>query len=182
MQAFAEDLGAVPRCVPQVLDQLGIPGLRVLRWHRSWDQEGTPYVELGDYPENSMACTSVHDSSMLREWWESEADRRAVWALAHRALGEDLPPRPAPMSLDPDSAALLLRAFVRVGSRIVVFPLQDILSGAPEYREEDPQAERINVPGTSLPSNWTYRMKPYLETLALDRAFAAKAAAWFEAD
>jgi 4-alpha-glucanotransferase len=154
----------------------------VLRWHRAWDQEGNPYVELGAYPENSMACTSVHDSSMLREWWESEADREAVWALAHRAMGEEPPPRPAPMSLDPDSASLLLRAFVRVGSRIVVFPLQDILSGALEYREEDPKAERINVPGTSLPSNWTYRMKPYLETLALDRAFAAKAAAWFEAD
>lgn len=182
MQAFAEDLGVVPPCVPHVLNQLGIPGLRVLRWHRSWDEPGNPYVELHDYPENSMACTSVHDSSMLREWWEKEADREAVWALASRALGEGTFPAQAPSRLDPDSAALLLRAFARVGSRIVVFPLQDILAATQEYREEDPKAERINVPGTSLPSNWTYRMKPYLETLVEDSVFAAKAAAWFKAD
>lgn len=176
MQAFAEDLGAVPPCVPQVLDRLSMPGLRVLRWHRAWEAAGAPYVELSEYPENSMACTSVHDSSMLRQWWEEEADKEAVWALAGRALPEGEDPGPVPAELDPKSAACFLRAFAAAGSRIVAYPLQDILAASERYREKDPRDERINVPGTSGPENWTYRMKPYLEDLAGDGTFAAFAA------
>ncbi|MCX7025970.1 MAG: 4-alpha-glucanotransferase [Spirochaetes bacterium] len=86
MKPCAEDLGAVPPCVPAVLGELGIPGLRVLRWHREWDKEGNPYVPLAEYPENSVACTSVHDSTSLRQWWAEEADRKAVWAFVRGAI------------------------------------------------------------------------------------------------
>jgi len=72
MQAFAEDLGAIPPCVPKVLHELEIPGLRVLRWQRQWDEPGQPYISLLEYDPLSMACTSVHDSSSLRQWWEQE--------------------------------------------------------------------------------------------------------------
>ena len=46
MLPCAEDLGAVPGCVPRVLEKLNILGLRVVRWHREWDREGQPYVHF----------------------------------------------------------------------------------------------------------------------------------------
>jgi len=188
MQACAEDLGAVPRCVPAVLDELGIPGLRVLRWHRSWDREGAPFVPLGEYPENSVACTSVHDSTNLRQWWAEEADREALWAMVRKAHGggrglgaggrlAETPPR----ELDPESAFALLAAFAGARSRHVVYPLQDILAASARYREENPADERVNVPGTTSDRNWLYRVKPMVEDLLADGEFAALVASLSDA-
>jgi len=204
MQACAEDLGAVPTCVPSVLRELDIPGLRVLRWFRAWGEQGQPYVRLSDYPEDAVACMSVHDSTNLRQWWAEEAERSALWPM----LREELAGREAllglhsahpgaagraaaaaaakagqtgaaaqaepPADLDPDGALLLLRAFACVRSRCVVYPLQDLLAASALYREENPADERINVPGTTAPSNWLYRMKPTIGALLGDEALAAR--------
>lgn len=172
MRACAEDLGAVPPCVPAVLGELGIPGLRVLRWHREWGKSGSPYVPFDAYPEESVACTSVHDSTNLRQWWREEAERESLWAMISEALG--LAIGPTPFDLDPDSALLLLKAFTKVQSRILIIPLQDLLAASSVYREDRPEDERINVPGTSGGSNWLYRLNPYLETLVTDEALAAR--------
>jgi 4-alpha-glucanotransferase len=188
MQACAEDLGAVPPCVPAVLGELGIPGLRVLRWHRAWDKEGAPYVPLEDYPEESVACTSVHDSTNLRQWWEEEADRVAVWAMLKSASGQKRAAAgaegpegvdvkaAAPVVLDPDSAFFVLKAFAAARSRFVVYPLQDLMAASARHRETNPADERVNVPGTTGGANWLYRMKPRLDDLASDVEFASKIA------
>jgi 4-alpha-glucanotransferase len=174
MQACAEDLGAVPPCVPAVLSRLGIPGLRVLRWHRAWDKEGAPYIALDEYPEDSVACISVHDSSNLRQWWEEEADRHALWDM----LGpKPATGRPAPAALQPEDAYSLLLGFSAVKAGILVHPLQDLLAASAGYREEDPARERINVPGTSGGRNWRYRLKPQIEELLQDSGFAVLMAA-----
>jgi 4-alpha-glucanotransferase len=177
MQACAEDLGAVPPCVPVVLSELTIPGLRVLRWHREWAREGNPFVPLHEYPENTVACTSVHDSSMLRQWWEEEADTEAVWNLAMDALKDDSSIHRGtvvPKTLDPLSLAILLKAFATVPSKYLVFPLQDILGASEVYRELSPRDERINIPGTSNDANWLYKMKPMLSALGSDTVFASR--------
>jgi 4-alpha-glucanotransferase len=172
MRACAEDLGAVPPCVPLVLGELGIPGLRVLRWHRSWDRPGSPYVPFNEYPEESVACTSVHDSTNLRQWWSQEAERDILWAMASEALG--MAPTAAPAELDPDSALFFIKAFASVQSRLLVFPLQDLLATSQAHREEKAVDERINVPGTSDGSNWLYRVKPDLDTLLADASLRAR--------
>ena len=168
MQACAEDLGAVPPCVPAVLSNLGIPGLRVLRWHRAWDIEGAPYIPLDEYPEDSVACMSVHDSSNLRQWWEEEVDRQALWDM----LGAKTDAMSVPPSLTAEAAYTLLLGFASVNSRILVHPLQDLLAASEDYREADPAKERINVPGTTGGSNWRYRLKPTIEALLKDSEFA----------
>jgi 4-alpha-glucanotransferase len=172
MQACAEDLGAVPPCVPAVLSKLGIPGLRVLRWHRIWEEEGRPYIALGDYPEDSVACMSVHDSSNLRQWWAEEADREALWTM----LGPKNKSAPAPLSLEPEEAYALLLGFGAVNSGILVHPMQDLLAAHKAYREAEPARERINLPGTTGGSNWRYRMKPRIEELLEDKRFAERMA------
>jgi 4-alpha-glucanotransferase len=56
----------------------------------------------------------------------------------------------------------------------VVYPLQDLLAASARHREEDWAAERINVPGTTAPSNWLYRMKPAIGRLLEDETLAAQ--------
>lgn len=183
MQPCAEDLGAVPPCVPLVLEELGIPGLRVFRWHRDYATEGAPYAGFDEYPENTVACTSVHDSTNLRQWWGEEADRKAVWAMVCNAemrhgwssvTTELLDSGTAPEDLSPSQAFALLRAFATVRSATLVLPLQDVLAAHAAWREDDPADERINTPGISNDSNWLYRMKPTLEALLEDGEFSGK--------
>jgi 4-alpha-glucanotransferase len=178
MLPCAEDLGAVPDCVPRVLGELGILGLRVLRWTRRWDRQGQPYVPPAEYPELSVACPSVHDSSSLREWWESEAERERVWDLVAEGLGRSIGPCPA--ALGPDELFLVLELLARSRSRFVVYPLQDVIAMS-EWRPEDPRAERINVPGTTGADNWRYRMAARIEELALDEDLAGRVRALVEA-
>ncbi len=180
MQAFAEDLGAVPPCVPKVLRELKIPGLRVMRWEREWDKPNQPHIPFERYEPLSVACTSVHDSTNLRQWWQEEADRLQIWAMC-RALaerdkllksliercGETVPER-----LGPGEAAVLLRALALSGSIVAAYPVQDILACHPDWRSADPRDERINVPGTTLPTNWMYRMPIDLSALVKDEDFA----------
>jgi len=178
MLPCAEDLGAVPDCVPRVLGELGILGLRVLRWTRRWDRSGQPYVPPSEYPELSVACPSVHDSSSLREWWETEAERERVWDLVAEGLGRGIGPCPA--SLGPDQLFLVLELLARSRSRFVVYPLQD-LAAMSEWRPEDPRDERINVPGTTREENWRYRMPSGIDELAGDEALAGRVRALVEA-
>lgn len=170
MLPCAEDLGSVPACVPRVLEELGILGLRVLRWARDWGSPGQPFTPLADYPRLSVACPSVHDSSSLREWWEAEADRRAVWDLAARSLGEPL--GEPPEGLDPGTAEILFRALAASNSSIVVYPIQDLLNLGDAWREKDPKNERINVPGTTNEWNWGYRLPGTIEKVIADESLA----------
>ncbi len=166
MLACAEDLGSVPDCVPVTLGKLGILGLRVLRWTREWTKPGSPYVAPADYPVLTVACPSVHDSTCLREWWEKEADRESLWAELGRWLCRDI--GPCPQTLDPDSARLILEAMARAGSRIAVYPIQDLLALTETFRDPDFSKERINVPGTTGGRNWAYRMAATVEALKAD--------------
>ncbi|MBL8966247.1 MAG: 4-alpha-glucanotransferase [Spirochaetaceae bacterium] len=180
MLPCAEDLGSVPPCVPRVLEELGILGLRVLRWTRRWGEAGDPFVPLGAYPELSVACPSVHDSSSLREWWETEADREAVWRLAGEALGAEgrkghdgRSLGPVPQRLDPGSARILLEALARSSSRFVVYPAQDLLALGEAFRPADPRAERVNVPGSTNDWNWGWRLPAAIEEIGADAELAA---------
>lgn len=178
MLPCAEDLGSVPGCVPRVLSDLGILGLRVLRWTRDWAAPGQPYVPAAAYPRLAIACPSVHDSSSLRGWYEGEADKSQVWSFAATTLGRDL--GPAPSTLDPEAALVLLKAVAAVNSAVAVYPLQDLLALAAAgdgqgYRPADPADERINVPGTTNEWNWGWRLPAGLEAIAADGDLARAA-------
>jgi 4-alpha-glucanotransferase len=44
-------------------------------------------------------------------------------------------------------------------------PLQEYLAYFPELVSASPEEERINVPGKTLPNNWTYRFRPSIKDL-----------------
>ncbi|MDR0313193.1 MAG: 4-alpha-glucanotransferase, partial [Treponema sp.] len=150
MLPCAEDLGAVPACVPKVLKELHILGLRVVRWYREWDKEGQPYVPFEDYPELSACTPAVHDSSTLREWWDREADQELFAGfLGFPSL---------PKVYNPGTANHILFKIAAAASRFRVFQFQDLLHLSNKWYAADPADERINVPGTQNDFNWTWRL------------------------
>jgi 4-alpha-glucanotransferase len=163
MLPCAEDLGAVPDCVPKVLKQLKILGLRVIRWFRRWDEEGQPYVPFEDYPELSVCTPAVHDSSTLREWWEREADQSYFSGF----IGFPSLPR----IYNPGVAKVMLQKTAAAASRFRVFQIQDLLHLSLKWYAEDPASERINVPGTISEFNWTYRLPVSTRELEQDTDF-----------
>jgi 4-alpha-glucanotransferase len=156
----AEDLGAVPDCVPRVLAKLKILGLRVTRWHRDWEKPGQPYYAFEEYPELSVCAPSVHDSSTLREWWDKEADQDGFSAF----LGVPSLPR----VYNPGTAKVILAKTAAAASRFRVFQIQDLLHLSPKWYAEDPASERVNVPGNVTDFNWTYRLPAPIKEIGKD--------------
>jgi 4-alpha-glucanotransferase len=160
MLACAEDLGAVPACVPKVLNQLNILGLRVVRWHREWGREAEPYIPFEDYPELSICTPAVHDSSCLREWWDREADQKT--------FGDFIGVPSLPKIYNPGTARIFLTKIASSASRFRVFQIQDLLHLSNRWYSADPTQERINVPGTTNEFNWTYRLPALISELVKD--------------
>ena len=52
-RVIAEDLGTVPAFVRQSLARMGIPGFKVLRWERDFDQPACPFRDPETYPSVS---------------------------------------------------------------------------------------------------------------------------------
>jgi 4-alpha-glucanotransferase len=163
MLPCAEDLGAVPDCVPRVLEKLKVLGLRVVRWHRKWGQPGEPFVPFEDYPELSVCTPAVHDSSTLREWWEREADQSYFSGF----LGYPSLPR----IYNPGVAKIILQKIAASASRFRVFQIQDLLHLSLKWYAQDPASERVNIPGTVTEFNWTYRLPGPIQELEGDNDF-----------
>ena len=166
MYPCAEDLGVVPDSVPLVLGKLGILSLKIPRWARRYKEAGEPFIPPRDYPYLSVCAASVHDTSTLREWWETEANREVFWAVLGLA-GK------APEELRPEAAKQLLGGLLETGSVLAMFQIQDFFSLAEEFRVEDAAEERINVPGTVAATNWSYRFPMALSSLRDNEALSA---------
>jgi len=161
MLPCAEDLGAVPECVPRVLSKLKIFGLRVTRWFREWGNEGQPYIPFENYPHLSVCTPAVHDSSTVRQWWEREADQGQFSGF----IGVPSLPK----IYNPGTAKTILSKTASARSRIRVFQIQDLLHLSNKWYSENPDDERVNVPGTLSDFNWTYRLPAPINEIAKDK-------------
>ncbi len=159
MLVCAEDLGAIPRCVPYVLNKLNILSLRVERWARNWDSPYSPYYEMGEYPRLSVCTSSCHDTSTLRGLWEeSDFDKDLYWSHAHQT-GR------APEKLTPDSVHGILSNLLSSNSLLCILPIQDFFALSNQFYSVPASEERVNVPGTVGPHNWSYRIPILVEEL-----------------
>ena len=161
MLPCAEDLGAVPPCVPKVLTKLKILGLRVTRWFREWDRDGQPYIPFAEYPQLSVCTPAVHDSSTVRQWWEKEADQGQFSAF----IGVPSLPK----VYNPGTAKIILSKAASARSRFRVFQIQDLLHLSNNWYSKKPEDERINVPGTFDDFNWAYRLPALIKDIAKDK-------------
>lgn len=162
MLVCGEDLGMIPHCVPQVMNDLQILSLEVQRMPKD------PNSEFGNtwgYPYRSVSTTSTHDMSPLRAWWEE--DRVTTQRFYNTVLHE---PGEAPLYCEPWVAGRIVDLHLASPSMLVILPLQDWLAEDGELRREVPQEERINVP--SIPRYyWRYRMHLTLEQLLGEQDF-----------
>lgn len=162
MLVCGEDLGMIPHCVPQVMDDLQILSLEVQRMPKD------PACEFGDtwhYPYRSVSTTSTHDMSPIRAWWEEE--RSTTLRFYNNTLHEG---GEAPLYCEPWVAEKIINMHLASPSMLVILPLQDWLAEDGGIRREVPQEERINVP--AIPRYyWRYRMHLTLEQLLAARDF-----------
>jgi 4-alpha-glucanotransferase len=151
---LVEDLGVVPDAVRASLARLGVPGLKVLRWERQWQEPGQPFRRPSEYPQASVATSGTHDTETLAGWWDQAgADERRLCA--------DLPGmRESGVVPDaPYSAAVrdaLLRQVLGSGSDLAILPVQDIFG----WRD------RVNTPAVVADENWTWRLPWPVDELA----------------
>ena len=157
MLVCAEDLGAVPDCVPSVLQKLGILGLKVVRWAREWNKDGEPYTPVNQYPLLSVCTPAVHDSTTLKQWWYEEQNK----ALLAEGLGA------SSLEEEPTESAILsfLSSLFKSSSAICMVQIQDFFGLDKSVCDNDIHYERINIPGTVQDINWSYRIPQKLEEL-----------------
>ena len=161
----AEDLGVNPESVPRVMKALNILSLRVMRWSREWGEAGQPYIKPEDYPEVSVACNSVHDSSTIRGWWLNENAGEDFLKNFPAPKDADISPK----TFDMATADFVLRTIAASKSAFCIHPIQDLLHLSPSYYDENPENERINIPGSVTEFNWTYRLPKTIAQLAKDK-------------
>ena len=159
MLVCAEDLGAVPNCVPNVLRDLGILALRVERWSRNWKQPESPYIPFSEYPRLSVCTTSNHDSSTLLGLWnEHDFDKDFYW----KHIGQKGRP---PAVLSEEHIKLIIENLFKSNSLLAILPLQDFMALLQKFIPQNPDVDRINTPGTVGAENWSWRMPCLLEEL-----------------
>jgi 4-alpha-glucanotransferase len=155
---IAEDLGTVPDFVRASLGRLGVPGYRVLRWEREWDEAGRPFRDPSTYPAASVATTGTHDTETLAVWWDQlpgeERDRVGRIRELRRILGRGFDFAGAAFS--PRLRDGLLQTLFVSGSDLLILPIQDVFG----WRE------RINLPGSLSEDNWSWRLRWPTDLLA----------------
>lgn len=156
MLPLGEDLGVVPDLVRQTMHDLGVPGLKVLRWERRWHTDGS-FIPPSTFSPESVTTVSTHDSSTIRGWWTEDP---LVTQRAAHDYGLVWEPACTPKLLSD-----LLSISHRSGSLFHINLLNEYLSLFPELSWNDPEFERINRPGTLDSLNWTYRIKVSLPSV-----------------
>lgn len=156
MLACGEDLGMIPGCVPQVMNELRILSLEIERMPKN------PGDEFGR-PENNPYCSvctiSTHDMSTLRGWWKEDLPK--IRRYYHEVLGRNGRP---PQEADGEICEEIVRRNLGSSSMFAILSFQDWLSLDEKWRNSDIDSERINIPAD--PNHyWCYRMHVTLESL-----------------
>ena len=137
-----EDLGVIPDYMRTLMKEINMPGYRVVRW----EKDNEVFREPRNYPAASLATTSTHDTTTLKQWWEEMPawQRANFWEMVSAQKTDGNLPYTQEINIE------ILKRVLGANSSLAVFPLQDIIGST----------EQINVPGTVNTNNWTYRL-PY---------------------
>ena len=152
-EIVAEDLGVVPEIVRESLARLKVPGYKVFRWERKWDDPGTPFKDPASYGPVSVATSGTHDTEPMVIWWEGAPRDEKEAVLAIPSVLEHLDPADVNPAVEgtvlPHAVReAMLEALFASGSDLLVLPIQDVFG----WRD------RINQPATVGTENWTWRL------------------------
>lgn len=156
MLVCGEDLGMVPACVPEVMQQLNILSLEVQRMPKKF---GATFVNPKENPYLSVDTTSTHDTSTIRGWWEENGE------LTNRFYREMLGHHEgAPYFAEPWVCKEIVKQHLESSSMWVILPIQDYIAMDGDFRWDQTQREQINVPANPH-HHWCYKMHQSLESL-----------------
>ena len=146
-EVLAEDLGTVPDFVRASLGRLEIPGFRIFRWERHWNQEGQPFRDPSEYPTLSVAASGTHDTEPLIVWWEgaSPDDRARISALP---TIQRVAQAPIDTASNERASEAILEALFASESNLLLLPIQDLFG----WRD------RVNDPAVMDGVNWTFKL------------------------
>jgi 4-alpha-glucanotransferase len=130
---IVEDLGTITPAVEALRDRLGLPGMVVLQFAFGSGPRNPHRLE--NHRRNLVVYTGTHDTDTAIGWWESLPQQARV------ATGLD----PA----EPNWS--LIRMALDSPAAVAILPAQDVLG-------LDSSA-RMNLPGTTGPHNWTWRLE-----------------------
>jgi 4-alpha-glucanotransferase len=106
--------------------------------------------------------------SPIRAWWEE-----SPWEQIQRFYEQELKMiGDHPFYCEPYIAQAIINQHLGWPSMWTVFPVQDLLAMDGRLRQDDPRAERINVPANPK-HYWRYRMHIPLEALVKEDGFNA---------
>jgi 4-alpha-glucanotransferase len=148
-EVLAEDLGVVPDFVRASLAEQEIPGTKVLRWE---NDRGVPR-DVTKFPRVSVAVTGTHDTEPLWTWWEGLEDWERELQLTQPQLARLR--GPSQKQFTPETKSALLELAYVAASDALLTPVTDALGWK----------DRMNVPGTVGPHNWTFRLPWPLDEL-----------------
>lgn len=157
MLVCGEDLGMIPDCVPEIMDELEILCLKIQR------MPSEPHLEFGLtdlYPYMSVATPSCHDMSTIRGWWE-EMSNEQKQKFYNNILGYNGEP---PVYCEPFIVEKILQDHLESDSMWAVFPIQDLVALDEDIRRENPIDEQINIPANPK-HYWCYRFHLDIEDL-----------------
>ena len=156
MIACGEDLGMIPACVPEVMQELGIMSLEVQRMPKVF---GHPFVQTEDLPENCVYTTGTHDMPTLRGWLAEDRVRTRQFLD----------------SLDLDDRKITAKTLTKIlenhldsPAKWTIYPLQDLLDTDNKNWSPNPMDDQINVPANAK-NQWKWRMRATIESLTAHR-------------
>jgi 4-alpha-glucanotransferase len=156
MLVCGEDLGMVPKCVPGVMEELGILNLEIQRMPKGGDEE---FSHPADNKYLGVVSPSCHDMSTIRGWWEEDHER--TQRFYNQLLGHF---GAAPQFCEPWVSREMIVQHLHTSSMWAIFPIQDLVAINADLRFEKPQDERINDP--SNPNHyWRFRFHLSVEEL-----------------
>lgn len=162
MLVCGEDLGMVPHCVPDVMQQTGILSLEIQRMPKDPTKE---FFHPSEAPYLSVVTPSTHDMSTIRGWWEENPQRTQVFYNQEMKQWGD-----APYFCEAWINRAILLQHLHSPAMWSIFQLQDLLGSSETLRRVDPREERINDPANPH-HYWQYRMHISLEDLLQQKDF-----------
>jgi len=162
MLVCGEDLGMVPHCVPEVMEQLAILSLEIQRMPK---KTGSEFFHPNDAPYLSVVSPSTHDMSTVRAWWEE--DKTTTKHFYNHLMGKGGEP---PLYCEAWINKEIILQHLYSPAMWSIFQLQDLMGIDADLRREDPNEERINNPAITE-FYWNYRMHIALEDLIKANAF-----------
>jgi 4-alpha-glucanotransferase len=142
LPVIAEDLGVITPPVVALRDAFGFPGMLVQVFGLGGDskKKDNPHVPY-KFTRHAVAYTGTHDTDTVHGWYNNA--NPAEQQQARQILDSD-----GGRNLHWDAIANLMQS----QSAIAIVPMQDFL-GFPSWA-------RMNTPGTTNESNWSWRCRP----------------------